>query len=174
MGVVSTARAPFSYIWLSLTFTVQYLLPHVHRAEVQHDTSQTLPHVLAMSDYSIMVAVYKTNTIAVTLSVNLHNYTSFSHSSSFTISPTPINPSPFPDHQQINLLQPILKILELSPLHLTSCKQHTSTSLFLSSSQTNPSISIQPPVFHLQTGSTKRQSTECQALLYWLNNKNNA
>ena len=46
-------------------------------------------------------------------SITYHSYfTTFSHSSPFTISPTPPTPSPFPDHQSSYLL-----LLLSTPLH---------------------------------------------------------
>ena len=85
-----------------------------------------------------------------TLSLTLLTSTTFSHSFSFTITPTPPTPSPFPDHHSLYLL-PYISFLAPCPLHLTSCKQHTSIILFLSSSQTSPPISIILPKFHVKT-----------------------
>ena len=48
-------------------------------------------------------------------------------------------------------------ILAPCPLHLTSCKQHTSIILFLSSSQTSP-FPLRLPKFHVPTCTPKRQS----------------
>ena len=74
----------------------------------------------------------------------LHHFptsSTFSDSSSIA-TPTPISPSTFVDNHNSNL-HSIPNILQPCLLHLTSCKQNTSTILFLSSSQPSPHFSIQ-------------------------------
>ena len=81
--------------------------------------------------------------------------TTFSHSSSFTIPFTP--PTPFPDHLSLLHFPFIPSILAPSPLHLNSCKHHTSIILFLSSSQTSP-FPLRLPKFHIANCTPKGQS----------------
>ena len=56
--------------------------------------------------------------------------TTFSHSSSFTITPTPPTSCPFTDHHNFYLFP---SILETCSVKLTPCKQHMSIILFLGS-----------------------------------------
>ena len=76
-------------------------------------------------------------------------FTTFSHSSSFTITPTLPTPYPFPDHHSLYLLPFTPSILAPCSIHLTSCKQHISIILFLSSSHTSTHFPLSPPIYHI-------------------------
>ena len=76
-----------------------------------------------------------TNPTAMSLS-HLLTFTTFSHSSYFTNIPTPPVLSLFPHHHSLYLL-PLTPKKRAPPLHLASCKQHISTSRFLSSLHTS-------------------------------------
>ena len=86
---------------------------------VEHTLKSTSAHLLQ-----------KITTTVITVSLTLLASTNFSHSSSFTITLSPLTPSPFPDHQRLYHLPFIPSIL--APCPLTSCKQHTSIILFFS------------------------------------------
>ena len=121
-----------------------------------HVIIKRLPLRGAYPQIKLSTSSSKTTTV-ITLSLVLAS-TTFSHSSSFTITPTPPTPSPLPDHHSLYLLPFIPNIQAACPLHLTSCKQHTSIILYLRSSQTSPLIPLRLPKFHVTTCSRKRSS----------------
>ena len=71
---------------------------------------------------------------------------------------TPPVPSLFPDHQNLYLL-PFTPInCTPFPLHLTSCRQHTSILLFLSSSHTSVPLPLILPIFQVPNITSGRSS----------------
>ena len=83
--------------------------------------------------------------------------TTLLQSSSFSIHPKQLILSLFTHHHNLYLLPSIPNILEHCPLHLTSCKQHTSTIVFIISSETS-SFALRIPIFHVSIRTPTYQS----------------
>ena len=82
-------------------------------------------------------SITKVSTIAITLSLFLQTSTTFPDISSFTKIQTPPVLASFPEHHSLYLLSKVPTKRAPWSFHLTSCVQHISTLLFLSSSHTS-------------------------------------
>ena len=89
------------------------------------------------------------STIAIILTLFLLTSTTFLDIFSFSKIPIPRDLASFPDHHSLYLHPQVSTKRAPWPFHLTSCMQHTSTLLFLSSSHTSVFFPQKLPTFEV-------------------------